>query len=122
MNERSNRGILAGQLARLGPAFRQRLGRDREQLATLLAAVAGGGEGAPAALREFEACAHKLHGTAAMFGYESLGAAAGRLEAEAHASLSASPPHDAAGARLQPLLDALDREIATAMAGDAPAG
>jgi HPt (histidine-containing phosphotransfer) domain-containing protein len=121
MNDRSNRGILAGQLARLGPVFRQRLGRDREQLETLLTTVAGSGDGAPAALRELEVCAHKLHGTAAMFGYESLGAAAGRLEAEAHASLSAGVPHDETGARLQPLLDALDREIATATAGDAPA-
>jgi HPt (histidine-containing phosphotransfer) domain-containing protein len=113
---RSNRGILAGQLERLGPAFRQRLARDREQFVTLLNAVGGADAGAPAALRELEVFAHKLHGTAAMFGHETLGAAAGELEAAAHAALAeGTPPADAAG-RLRALYSTLEREIDAAIA------
>lgn len=83
MDDRNRRtGILAGQLATLGEAFRARLARDRDQLAAEIAAIASGDDPA-GALRRLEVTAHKLHGTAAMFGYEELGHAAGRCEAAA---------------------------------------
>jgi HPt (histidine-containing phosphotransfer) domain-containing protein len=87
-------GILAGQIAALGPAFRQRLVRDRHQLDALLATIAGAGDapGDAGALREVELAAHKLHGTSAMFGYERLGLAAGRLEAAAHEAIAQAMP------------------------------
>lgn len=117
---RTGRGILAGQVERLGPAFRQRLARDREQLESLLAVAATQGEAAAKALRDLEIAAHKLHGTAAMFGYETLGAAAGDLEAAAHdAIVTPGAPADL-DAQLGPRLAALTREIDAALAGGNP--
>lgn len=113
---RSSRGILAGQLERLGPAFRQRLGRDREQLVALLSAVEAADAASPAAIRELEICAHKLHGTAAMFGHERLGSAAGELEAAAHRAMAEGTPVADAARGMRPLLDALEREIDLAIA------
>lgn len=114
---RSTRGILAGQIERLGPAFRQRLARDRDQLEALLATASAGGPDAAAALRDLEISAHKLHGTAAMFGYEALGAAAGELEAGAHDALMAGGIPADLEQRLRPRLQSLEREIELAISG-----
>lgn len=112
---RSTRGILAGQIERLGPAFRQRLARDRDQLEALFAAASAGGPDAASALRDLEISAHKLHGTAAMFGYEALGAAAGELEAGAHDAMTAGGIPADLEQRLRPRLHALEREIELAI-------
>lgn len=125
MDDSSRRGgILAGQIAALGPAFRQRLVRDRRQLDALLATIAGAGEApaAAAALREVELAAHKLHGTSAMFGYERLGLAAGRLELAAHEASAQSLPGGGAAAHLAAAHADLVAEIDAALVGTPEAG
>lgn len=109
--------LLAGQVAALGPAFRQRLVRDRRQIGALLAAIAAAGDAPSAAVREVELVAHKLHGTSAMFGYEQLGLAAGRLEAAAHAASAEPMPGRRAAAHLAPAHGELDAEIRAALRG-----
>lgn len=117
-------GILSGQLATLGATFRARLARDRAQLSTEIAAIASG-DGVAAALRRVEVTAHKLHGTAAMFGYEELGHAAGRCENAARRAHADGLDPAAACALVQPTLAPLCALIDRAMAesdADAPRG
>jgi HPt (histidine-containing phosphotransfer) domain-containing protein len=124
MDEQTRRsGILAGQIAALGPAFRQRLVRDRGRVAALLGELEAAGDvPAPAAVREVESTAHKLHGTAAMFGYVELGEAAGRLEHAAHAAIADGLGGRAAKAFLAPLAGALTERIDAAVAGTPEGG
>jgi HPt (histidine-containing phosphotransfer) domain-containing protein len=118
MDDPSRRdGLLAGQVAALGPAFRQRLVRDRRQFEALLATIAAAGDAPSAAVREVELAAHKLHGTSAMFGYEQLGLAAGRLEAAAHAAIAEQMPGSRAAAQLAPVHGELAAEIQAALRG-----
>jgi HPt (histidine-containing phosphotransfer) domain-containing protein len=118
MDETTRRGgILAGQIAALGPAFRQRLVRDRRQIDALLATIAAAADQPGPAVREVELAAHKLHGTSAMFGYEQLGVAAGRLEAAAHEAIAQAMPGSRAAAHLAAPHAELVAEIETALAG-----
>jgi HPt (histidine-containing phosphotransfer) domain-containing protein len=110
-------GILAGQVAALGPAFRQRLARDRNHIVALLATIAADEHAVAPALREIELAAHKLHGSSAMFGYEQLGHAAGRLETAAHEASAQALPGDRAAAHLAAAHTALVIEIEAALAG-----
>lgn len=115
MDERTRRsGILSGQMATLGAAFRARLERDRDQLAAEIATIASG-EGLAGALRRVEVTAHKLHGTAAMFGYEALGQAAGRVEDAARRanaeSLGAAAAYDLVQPTLAPLRALIEAAI-----------
>jgi HPt (histidine-containing phosphotransfer) domain-containing protein len=119
-DETRPRGILAAQVAALGPAFRQRLLRDRTLVLEQAAAIAAAGA-APPALRELEIAAHKLHGTAAMFGYEALGETAGRLEAAVGEVRAAGLDGAAAACRLEAPCRALVDGIDAAVAG-LPAG
>lgn len=115
MDERTRRsGILSGQMETLGTAFRARLARDRDQLAAEIAKIASG-EGLGGALRRVEVTAHKLHGTAAMFGYEELGHAAGRVEAAARRAHQDGLGPTAAHALVQPTLAPLCTLIEAAL-------
>ncbi len=117
-------GILAGQIALLGPAFRQRLARDRALLADLLADAERAGDAPSPAVRQIELCAHKLHGTSAMFGYVQLGEAAGHVESLAHEA--AERGHGGAraaralAAPLRELNDWIDAAVAGTPEGGAP--
>ena len=113
-------GILAGQLAALGGAFRTRLARDREALGGEYAALAGADVDAPASLKRIELAAHKLHGTAAMFGYAELGEAAGRLERAAREALQAGAGAQAAHAALARAHAGLATEIDVALVAPPP--
>jgi HPt (histidine-containing phosphotransfer) domain-containing protein len=110
-------GILAGQIAALGPAFRQRLVRDRRHVDALLATIAAADDAVGPAVREIELAAHKLHGTSAMFGYEQLGHAAGRLESAAHEAIARALPGVRAAAHLGAAHAELVTEIDAALAG-----
>jgi HPt (histidine-containing phosphotransfer) domain-containing protein len=116
-DETRRAGILAGQIAALGPAFRQRLVRDRRHVDGLLAAIAVADDAVGPAVREIELAAHKLHGTSAMFGYEQLGLAAGRLETAAHEAIAQGMPGGRAAAHLVGPHTELIREIEAALAG-----
>ena len=106
MDETTRRGgILAGQIAALGPAFRQRLVRDRRQIDALLATIAAAADQPGPAVREVELAAHKL------------GVAAGRLEAAARAAIAQAMPGSRAAAHLAAPHAELVAEIETALAG-----
>ncbi|MCZ8129940.1 MAG: Hpt domain-containing protein [Steroidobacteraceae bacterium] len=114
-------GVLAGQLAALGDAFRARLLRDRESLAAAYAALAAADADAPASLKRIEHAAHRLHGTAAMFGYAKLGESAGRLERAARETLARGTSDGAAHSALAVSYAGLDGEFDAALAR-APSG
>jgi HPt (histidine-containing phosphotransfer) domain-containing protein len=110
-------GILAGQIAALGPAFRQRLVRDRRHVEALLTTIAAADDAVGPAVREIELAAHRLHGTSAMFGYEQLGHAAGRLETAAHEAIARALPGDRVATHLAAAHAELVTEIEAALAG-----
>lgn len=115
MDDARRTGILSGQMATLGNAFRARLARDREQLTHEIEAIAAG-DGLAGALRRVEVTAHKLHGTAAMFGYEALGEAAGRCEEAARRANADGLDAAGAHALVQPTLAPLCALIEAAVA------
>jgi hypothetical protein len=117
MDDESKRreGILARQIAALAPAFRERLQRDRAELDGLLAELAAAGTDASGVLRRIHLAVHKLHGTSAMFGYGTLGRAAGEVEVGAHAALQAGVPGPAAAANLAAPYERLKAELEAAL-------
>lgn len=109
-------GVLAGQIKSLGGAFGARLVRDRALLAELIGALQRPEADTVAALRRVELAAHRLHGTAAMFGHAKLGRDAGRVEAAAHAALTTGLSAATAATALQAPHRALDAALARAIA------
>lgn len=117
MDERTRReGILAGQLAALGGAFRTRLAADRGALRDLCAALENAdAEATPEVAKRIERAAHRLHGTAAMFGYAELGDCAGRLELAARDAVARNSSPEALRAAVMPPATALDQALEAAL-------
>jgi hypothetical protein len=93
----------------------ERLQRDRAELDGLLAELAAAGTDASGVLRRIHLAVHKLHGTSAMFGYGTLGRAAGEVEVGAHAALQAGVPGPAAAANLAAPYERLKAELEAAL-------
>ena len=74
------RADLERRLAELRAAFADKLDGRLGEIEAAVRSLAGGGDGAPQALRRLRDLAHKLAGTGATFGFAELGRDAGGLE------------------------------------------
>jgi HPt (histidine-containing phosphotransfer) domain-containing protein len=104
----SKAAVLGGRMAELAVKFLNRTGEDIARMKVLSARLASGDVGAPGEIRHL---AHRMVGTGATLGFESIAERAHRLETLAESCSPGVGPEESLRAQINEALVALETEF-----------